>query len=190
MSIEQELYSRSESKCELCNASDNLKVYQVQPAPNDSSDTYILTCDVCYEQLENPDKMDVNHWHCLKQSMWSDVAAIKVIAWRILHQFNQESWSQDLIEMLYLDDETLAWAKAGYHADEDLEKHLDCNGVELHAGDTVTIIKDLNVKGANFTAKRGTTVKGISLVLDNSGQIEGRVNGQRIVILTQFVKKS
>ena len=55
--------------------------------------------------------------------------------------------------------------------------------------DTVTLIKDLNVKGANFTAKRGTAVRGISLVADNAEQIEGRVNGQKIVILTQFVKK-
>ena len=46
------------------------------------------------------------------------------------------------------------------------------------------------VKGANFTAKRGTAVRDISLVADNEAQIEGRVNGQRIVILTKFVKKS
>jgi protein PhnA len=54
----------------------------------------------------------------------------------------------------------------------------------------VTLTKDLTVKGANFTAKRGTAVRNISLVFDNEGQIEGRVNGQRIVILTKFVKKS
>lgn len=37
--------------------------------------------------------------------------------------------------------------------------------------------------------KRGTAVRGISLVPDNAQHIEGRVEGQRIVILTQFVKK-
>ena len=46
------------------------------------------------------------------------------------------------------------------------------------------------MKGGGFTAKRGTAVRGIGLVHDNPGQIEGRVNGQQIVILTQFVKKS
>ena len=51
------------------------------------------------------------------------------------------------------------------------------------------LIKDLPVKGAGFTAKRGTAVRGISLVLDNAAHIEGRVEGQRIVILTEFVKK-
>lgn len=59
----------------------------------------------------------------------------------------------------------------------------------LGAGRYVILIKDLPVKGAGFTAKRGTAVRGISLVLDNAAHIEGRVEGQRIVILTEFVKK-
>ena len=50
-------------------------------------------------------------------------------------------------------------------------------------------MKDLPVKGAGFTAKRGTAVRGITLVPDNAGHIEGRVEGQRIVILTEFVKR-
>jgi protein PhnA len=60
----------------------------------------------------------------------------------------------------------------------------------LASGDSVTLIKDLEVKGAGFTAKRGTAVRTISLVQENPEHIEGRVNGQRIVILTKFVKKS
>jgi protein PhnA len=52
------------------------------------------------------------------------------------------------------------------------------------------VIKDLDVKGTSFTAKRGTAVRGISLVAGNHEQIEGRVKGQQIVILTKFVKKS
>jgi len=51
-------------------------------------------------------------------------------------------------------------------------------------------IKDLNVKGGGFMAKRGTVVRGISLAANNPEHIEGRVNGQQIVILTQFVKKT
>ena len=94
--------------------------------------------------------------------------------------------------MLYLDDASLAWAKATGDAanDEDTVKHVDSNGAVLEAGDTVTLLKDLDVKGANFTAKRGTAVRGISLVADNPEHIEGRVEGQRIVILTRFVKKT
>ncbi len=91
--------------------------------------------------------------------------------------------------MLYLDDATLLWAKKGQH-EEDAIKHVDSNGVVLQAGDTVVLIKDLKVKGGGFTAKRGTAVRRISLVADNPAHIEGKVNDQRIVILTQYVKKS
>ena len=62
-------------------------------------------------------------------------------------------------------------------------------GAILETGDTVTLIKDLDVKGANFVAKRGTAVRGIALVAYNPEHIEGRVNGTRIVILTQYVRK-
>jgi protein PhnA len=121
--------------------------------------------------------------------MWSEVSAVKVLSWRMLYELRSEGWPQDLLDMLYLEDEILAWAKAGVE-DEDAVKHLDSNGAVLQAGDTVTLIKDLNVKGANFTAKRGTAVRRISLVADNPEHIEGKVNGQQIVILTKYVKKA
>lgn len=63
------------------------------------------------------------------------------------------------------------------------------NGAALAQGDSVVLIKDLPVKGAGFTAKRGTVVRGIALVADNAAHIEGRIEGQRIVILTEFVKR-
>jgi protein PhnA len=93
---------------------------------------------------------------------------------------------------MYLEDEVLAWAQKGAPSDaesEDVVRHIDSNGAVLAAGDAVTLIKDLNVKGTSFIAKRGTVVRDIRLVLDNAAQIEGRVNAQQIVILTEFVKK-
>lgn len=125
--------------------------------------------------------------------MWSSVPAVQVIVWRVLHSLRHEGWPQDLLDMLFLDEETLAWAKEGFSDDDTTTEnivHKDSNGTVLHAGDTVVLIKDLDVKGGGFTAKRGTTVKGILLVQDNPGQIEGKVNGHQIVILTRFVKKS
>lgn len=81
------------------------------------------------------------------------------------------------------------WTVAQYEEkSKDIVVHKDTNGVVLSAGDTVTIIKDLNVKGAGFTAKRGTAVRNISLT-PNPEQIEGRVNGVKIVLLTCFLKK-
>lgn len=192
MSTEQALHARSESKCELCGATDNLGVYEVPPDSDGSADKSVLLCETCRDQIENPEKVDVNHWRCLNDSMWSQVPAVQVMAWRMLTRLRAEGWPQDLLDMLYLDDETLTWAKATGEgqSEEEAVKHVDCHGAVLEAGDTVTLIKDLNVKGANFTAKRGTAVRGISLVPDNPEQIEGRVSGQQIVILTKFVKKS
>ena len=124
--------------------------------------------------------------------MWNPYPPVQVVAWRMLHQLKSEGWPVDLIDMMYMEEETLEWAKAtnDHLAEEDRIIHKDSNGAILTAGDSVVLIKDLNVKGANFTAKRGTAVRGISLVHDNAAQIEGKVSGQQIVILTEFVKKS
>lgn len=192
MSVEKELHQRSESKCELCSATEKLRKYEVPPDSKGAADDSILICEICNDQMDNAKKMDVNHWRCLNESMWSQIPVVQVTAWRMLTRLKKESWAQDLLEMLYLDEELLSWAKKTDEAENiDNEiKHLDSNGAILVAGDTVTLTKDLNVKGANFTAKRGTSVRNISLVVDNAEHIEGKVEGQRIVILTKFVKKS
>ncbi len=192
MSIEQILRERSESKCELCNVTEDLVVYEVPPESQGNIDDSILICSICREQIENPEKTEANHWRCLNDSMWSQTPAVQIVAWRMLSRLSSEGWPQDLLDMLYLDEEKLAWAQATGEglSKEDIVRHKDSNGAELTAGDTVTLIKDLNVKGANFTAKRGTAVRGISLVADNPEHIEGKVNGQQIVILTKFVKKT
>jgi protein PhnA len=192
MNTEKTLLERSNSTCELCGAKDNLSVYEVPPTSIGNADECVLVCQTCLDQIENHDKVDINHWRCLNDSMWSQIPAVQVMAWRMLTRLRAEGWPQDLLDMLYLDEATLAWAKANSPgaSSDDTVKHVDSNGAVLEAGDTVTLIKDLDVKGANFTAKRGTAVRGISLVADNPEHIEGRVEGQRIVILTRFVKKS
>tara|TARA_R110002126_G_scaffold291652_2_gene454968 strand:- start:85360 stop:85713 length:354 start_codon:yes stop_codon:yes gene_type:complete len=116
--------------------------------------------------------------------MWTEDAALQVYAARTLKRLDTD-WARDLLDQLYLDDDTQAWAD-NVAAPTD---HKDSNGVPLSQGDTVVLIKDLPVKGGGFTAKRGTAVHRISLVQDNPAHIEGRVEGQRIVILTEFVKK-
>lgn len=125
--------------------------------------------------------------------MWSEVAPVQVLAWRMLKKLSTESWARDLFDMLYLEEDTKAWVEAGQVAQQEEESealHLDSNGSVLEVGDSVVLIKDLVVKGGGFTAKRGTAVRGIALVHDNPEHIEGRINGQKIVILTKFVKKS
>lgn len=189
MSIERELINRSGGQCELCSAVDNLTVLAVAPRSTEKSADCIYACQVCRDQIAQPKQANPNHWRCLNDSMWSEHAAVQVTAYRMLHHLREEGWPADLLEMLYLDEDTLAWAKTGL-PDENAVVHLDSNGNVLQAGDTVVLIQDLKVKGANFTAKRGTAVRRISLVHDNPEHIEGKVDGQQIVILTKYVKKS
>ena len=186
MNTEQQLLKRSSSSCELCGNNNDLQPYQVDPKNEN-----ILVCFTCYEQINERTDLAPNHWRCLNNSMWSEVPAVQVVAWRVLNKLNAENWAQDLLDIFYLDEDTLQWAKVSIQEDnfDDKITHKDSNGAILEAGDSVVLIKDLNVKGANFIAKRGTTVKNITLVHDNEEQIEGKINGQHIVILTQFVKK-
>ncbi len=190
MSIEQELSARSNSQCELCASRSDLSVYEVSPS-NGSAAESILVCANCKEQIEDPSKMDENHWHCLNDSMWSTEPAVQVMAYRMLKRLSSQGWAQDLLDMLYLEDDVKAWAEAATDTAQSEERTptRDSNGAILETGDSVTIIKDLEVKGAGFTAKRGTIVKNIALT-DNPEQIEGRVNGTRIVLLSCFLKKS
>jgi len=191
MTTESDLQSRSGSICELCSSSEQLEVLTVLPS-DETADQSVLICNNCADQINNPETVDINHWRCLNDSMWSQIPAVQVMAWRMLTRLSAEGWPQELLDMLYLDEGTLAWAKATGEGqtDEDAVIHKDCNGAELSAGDTVTLTKDLNVKGTSFTAKRGTAVRNISLVSSNQEHIEGRVNGTQIVILTKFVKRA
>ncbi|MFD1553723.1 PhnA protein [Putridiphycobacter roseus] len=192
MSIEKDLEERSGNKCELCTSENNLTTYLVGGAEGvNTTDSTILICDTCNTQINDPETLDPNHWRCLNDSMWSEVDAVKVMAWRLLTKLKSEGWPQDLLDMMYLEEDTLKWAQAegDDESAEDKVIHKDSNGVVLENGDSVVLIKDLNVKGGGFTAKRGTAVRRISLVWDNPEHIEGRVDGQHIVILTQYVKK-
>lgn len=194
MSTEQALKLRGNDACELCTSPDELAVYAVPPTSLSNPDDSVLVCSNCLSQINQPDTIDSHHWRCLNDSMWSQVPAVQVVAWRMLSHLSQaEAWAQDALDMMYLEEETMQWASAmgdSTGSDESTVVHVDSNGALLEMGDSVVLIKDLNVKGTSFVAKRGTSVRGIALVHDNPEHIEGKVNGTRIVILTKFVKKS
>ena len=64
----------------------------------------------------------------------------------------------------------------------------DNNGALLNDGDSVTVIKDLKIKGSSLVLKRGTLVKKIKLT-DIENEIDCRINGSSIVLKTEFLKK-
>ncbi len=66
----------------------------------------------------------------------------------------------------------------------------DSNGAQLQDGDSVTLIKDLKVKGTSETIKRGTLVKNIRLT-DNIGEVECNTKQVKgLVLKTEFLKKA
>lgn len=181
------LSKRSNNECEICQSDATLASFFIPESPDTTANSHVYVCNVCLTNIAAQKDCDLLHFRCLTNSMWSSTPAVQVLSYRLLHNCLPESWAQDAIEMLYLDDELLHWAQAGLSADN--EATIDANGVSLQAGDAVTIIKDLDVKGANFTAKRGTAVRNISLSA-NPLHIEGKVNGQRIVIIAAYTKKN
>jgi protein PhnA len=192
MSFERELQKRSNNICELCNSNEVSIAYAVPSSPGNKAEHHIFICPTCNTQIENIETADANHWRCLNESIWSEVPAVKVVSWRMLHKLKHLDWVNDLLDIVYLDDETLEWAKAAGDGKnpEDEIIHLDCFGAVLQNGDNVVLTKTLDVKGATFSAKVGTVVRKIHLVADNAEQIEGKVNGANIVILTKYIKKS
>lgn len=193
MSLGTTLLKRSNSKCELCLSSTDLSAYSVPPVAEVSADKSVMICKVCLDQVEGIKPQDTNHWRCLNESMWSEYSVVQVMAWRMLKKLSGEDWARDLLDQLFLDEEIQNWAQVGMveesHSSDNVKPTKDSNGTILVDGDSVTLIKDLDVKGANFTAKRGTLVKNISLTI-NPEHIEGRVNGTQIVLLTCFLKKA
>ena len=187
--IERKLKDRSGSVCEISGAEHDLVVYVLPPSNERTVENSVLMAKHLNDQIENPETTDEKDWRGLSESMWSEHLPVKIVSWRMLARLK----NPDLLDMMYLDEEALEWAKAtgeGEEEDENKIVHKDSNGVTLLDGDSVVLIKDLDVKGATFTAKRGAAVHNIKLVWDDANLIEGRVENQNIYILTQYVKKT
>ena len=187
--IEKKLKDRSGSKCEISGLEHDLIVYTLAPHTNESLEHSVLITKILAEQIDNPETTNEQDWRGLSESMWSEFLPVQVLSWRMLARLK----NHDLLDMMYLDEEALEWAKAtgeGEEEDENKIVHKDSNGAILKDGDSVVLIKDLDVKGATFTAKRGAAVHNIKVVWDDANLIEGRVENQHIYILTQYVKKT
>jgi protein PhnA len=191
----KQLEERSGNTCEICAATDTLEVkvsleaYEVPDSPKNVKDTAIFACETCRMQLKGESEVEPNHWRALNDSMWSTVPAVQVVAYRMLDQLRPEGWPVDLIDMMYMEEDTKQWAEDGIQRGPKII-HKDANGNILHRGDSIVILKDLDVKGSSLIAKRGTAVRNISLVHENANQIEGKVGPTQVVLLTQFVKKT
>ncbi|WP_370478970.1 PhnA domain-containing protein [Tamlana flava] len=192
MSVLQTLKDRSNNSCELCGSNEGLSQYTIPPSLNENVANDVLVCETCLNQINGDSEIDPNHWRCLNDSMWSEHVAVQIMAWRMLQRLRNEGWPKDLLDMMYLDDDALTLARATGEDKDESEKiiHRDTNGVVLENGDSVVLVKDLKVKGSSMVAKQGTAVRNIRLDHENAKYIEGKVDGQQIVIITDFVKKT
>jgi protein PhnA len=170
--------------CELCGSGEDVTVLEL-PVSDGSEDQSIYVCTHCKSQIESGE-LDETHFNCLNDAMWSEVPAVKVMAYILWNKLGR----QDMVEMMYLEEDELKLAEQAINAEANKLVYKDANGVELHAGDSIVILKDLEVKGAGFTAKRGTTVTRIALAPNDPTHVEGRVNGTKIFIKTEFIKKA
>jgi protein PhnA len=189
LKMNSKLEKGNASACQLCKSTQELAVYQVLPAGY--GDNEIVVCGQCRSQIERQQQMDSNYWGFLSEAMWSEVPAVQVLAWRMLSRLKNETWAADYLDMMYLDEQLQEWAEAGSdHVDAaDLPVHRDSNGNALKNGDTVVLTRSLDVKGSSLNAKMGTVIKNIRLVEDNVEQIEGKIDGQQIVILTKYLRR-
>ncbi|MFT3929321.1 MAG: zinc ribbon domain-containing protein YjdM [Spongiibacteraceae bacterium] len=82
------------------------------------------------------------------------------------------------------------WPKVAAVQAEDVKVFRDANGNVLQDGDTVTVIKDLKVKGSSLVVKVGTKVKNIRLI-DGDHDIDCKIDGIGAMQLkTEFVRKA
>ena len=170
--------------CELCGSDEGVSVIEL-PVSDASEEQSIYLCANCAGQIESGD-LDETHFNCLNDAMWSETPAAKIMSYILWNKLGR----QDMVEMMYLEEDELALAEKAVNAEANKVTFRDANGVELLAGDSIVILKDLDVKGAGFTAKRGTTVTRISLPHDMDDHVEGRVNGTKIYLKTEFIKKA
>ena len=184
MSISQKLKDRNGELCELCNSETATHEYTVSPKNDESIENQVAVCNTCLESIDSKDASF--HWRCLEGSIWSPEPSVQALSYRILQNYKEEDWANNLISSVDLDENVIQWAMSAF---EVADVHKDAFGNVLENGDTVVLTQALNVKGTNFTASKGTVVKKIKLVHDNPEQIEGKINEQMIVILRKYVKK-
>src|SRR3954465_9147618 len=112
--IEKKLHDRSGSKCEISGSEEDLVVYNVPPNTIEILESSILISKKLKDQLENPETTNPNDWRGLSDSMWNENLAVQIVAWRMLSRMK----NHDLLDMMYLDEEAMEWAKATGEGDD------------------------------------------------------------------------
>lgn len=196
MPLIDDLYRRAEHACELCRNDQNLGPLSLS---SHEPEHKLLLCQQCRDALTHPtlEADNANHWYCLQESIWSITPDVQVLSWRLLQELSRtQTWARELLEQAYLEEDVLTWAKRYPLSGEpdgatqqNTAKTFDANGTQLQEGDSVTLLRNLDVKGAGFTAKQGMLVKNIRLT-DDPDYIEVKVNKVTIMLKTKYIKRA
>lgn len=111
-SFGKDLARRSKSHCELCDQHGvKLVVKEVPPESKEPEfDQCIFICETCVEKIKQLKKPDINYWHCLHHSIWSDVPAVQVMAVLIAEKIKEKaSFAEELLDQVYLTEELNEW---------------------------------------------------------------------------------
>lgn len=184
MSLPTQLNERAGGLCELCNTETAENAYVVTPRAEDSIDNQVALCGQCLSKITSD--TDSDYWRCLEGSIWNATPSVQALSYRTLQLYKNEEWASDVLQSVDIEDSIIEWAMSAFIV---ADTHKDSFGNVLENGDTVILTQNLDVKGTSFSAPKGTVVKRIRLVPDNTKQIEGKINDQTIVILTKYVKK-
>ncbi len=179
--MNKELENRSNNTCELCDSNKGIQAYDIKEL---SGANRLVVCADCKEALEKQEKISGNQWRKLEESVWSEYPAVQTAAYRLL-SLSDDTWAQESLDMVYVDEALKEAALKPLSS----ATHFDSNNQALQNGDSVTVIKDLDVKGSSFTVKRGTVARNIRLVHDDPSHVLAKVEGQSIYLKTEFLKK-
>lgn len=112
----KDLARRAKSKCELTGeAGVPLRPYEVPPVADlPELDRTLLLCEACHAVLERPRALTGQQWRMLAETVWSELPAVQVVAWRMLKVLadHGEVWARDALEHVFLDPEAQAWAES------------------------------------------------------------------------------
>ena len=106
--FEKKLHDRSGSVCEISGVAEDLVVYTVAPKTTESLENSLLISKKLKDQIDNPETTDPDDWRGLSDSMWNEHLPVQIVSWRMLARLK----NHDLLEMMYLDEDALEWAKA------------------------------------------------------------------------------
>lgn len=111
----KDLARRAKSKCELTGAAGvSLRPYEVPPVAEvpEIERTLLISLE-CHEVLEHQERLAGRGWQCLAETVWSEMPAVQVVAWRLLEVLaRREDWAREVLAEVFLDPEVEAWATA------------------------------------------------------------------------------